>query len=198
MSDFWNSVGQVLTGIVIGLLAFVASKIQNWIQNKSESVCINKNLMLRQLLAEIRSYYDADRVQLYQFHNGNSFISGVSIQKVSLTHFVSARGVAVQIGGVSLQNIPMGYLLQTIDHLLKNNYFYIDSNEMKEDSYFKGLMRYSGAKCALCRAVFNIKHEIIGFLVVSWFEDVMLTDVQKAAIKDFGTVLSDELLLGNK
>jgi hypothetical protein len=198
-SDIWISVGQVLSGVAIGVFALLAKRATTWLKKKTLNSILNDNLLLKQLMTEIRSYYDADRVQLYQFHNGDHYVSGASIQKLSLTHFVTARGVSVPIGAETThQNIPIGYVTQTSDDILKNPWIFYGRDSLGGDSYFKGLLRYSGVDAALLRGVFNCKHDMIGILVVSWFDEITPTPEQQEAIKDFSTQLGDELLLGAK
>lgn len=199
VSDIWNNVGQILSGVVIGIGAILFAQLKTWIQKKTVGSSVSDSLSIKLLLAEIRSYYDADRVKLYQFHNGEFYTSGGSIQKLSLTHFVMARGVSLPIGAdTTQQNIPIGYVAQTTDAVLKSNHVFISACDMTEDSYFKGILRHSGSRCALLRGIFNSKHDMMGVLVITWFDEVTLTEDQLKIVRMFGTQISDELLLGAK
>jgi len=195
--EVWQNIGQILSGVLIGVTVFVFSKLKVWLKKKRVASIVADNVMLKQLLAEIRAYYDADRVELYQFHNGDHFVSGASIQKASLTHLVLARGVSPPIN-TNTQNIPIGYIAFTAEDLLKNKYSFLALNDLCANNYLHGLLRHGGAHCALMRGIFNAKSDMIGFLVLSWFDEVVLTDVQYNMIQVFGVQVGDELLLGSK
>lgn len=197
LSEFWIGLGQVLSGVLLGVIAVWARSAKNYLKKKTIKRSIRENLMIKQLLAEIRSYCDADRVQLYQFHNGDHYVSGGSIQKASMTHFVLNRGVGIPFEATH-QNIPIGYLLGVTDEILKISTVFYSSDDLLQDSYFKGLLRYGGAKSALIRGIFSSKHDMIGFLSIAWFDEVTITAAQQAAIKDLTLQLSDEILLGAK
>jgi hypothetical protein len=197
-SGFWGSIGQILAGVLIGAFALWMNKVQGYLKSKNKSMhrIITENMMLKQLLSEVRNFYDADRVELYQFHNGEYFASGTSIQKISMTNFVMARGVSVPME-VSKQNIPIGYVASLTDEIMKSSYVYFSSADLLGESYFKGILRYGGARTALLRGIFCPKHSMIGFVALSWFEDVVLTQEKLAAIKEYSVRIGDELLLGN-
>jgi hypothetical protein len=196
-SDFWSSLGQIGAGFIIGAFALWIKKAQTYIKHKTKSMhtVISENMMLRQLLSEIRNFYDADRVELYQFHNGEYFVSGTSIQKVSMTNFVMARGVSVPLEPAK-QNIPIGYVVSLTDELMKSPYVFFTSQDLLGESYFKGILRYGGAQTALLRGIFCPKHSMMGFIALSWFEEVTPTAEQFNAVKEYAVRVSDEMLLG--
>jgi len=194
-SDFWMSLGQILAGVIIGAVALWMRKLRTYVKKQTVNTSISDNMMLKQLITEIRTYYDADRVELYQFHNGDHYVSGASIQKVSLSHFATARGVSVPVTATRL-NMPIGYVVTITDDLLKKPFVFYSSEDLFDESYFRSLLRYGGAKSALLRGVFSQKHNLIGFIVISWFENVTLTKEQQQAVKDFAVGVGDEMLMG--
>jgi len=196
LAGLWNNLGQIMSGVLVGLAALMFSRAKQWIKKKSIGSSVMDSLNIKLILAEIRAYYDADRAKLYQFHNGEFYTSGGSIQKLSLTHFVMARGVSVDTE--NQQNIPIGYIAPTTDLVLKNAHLFIPASDMSENSYFKGILRHGGARCALIRGIFNSKKDMIGLLVITWFEEMTMTAEQLDMSVEFGTQLSDELLLGSK
>jgi hypothetical protein len=196
-SDFWVGLGQILAGVAMGIIAIWIKNLKSYLSKKSIKRSIRENMMIKQILAEIRSYCDADRVQLYQFHNGDHYISGGSIQKASMSHFVLNRGVGVPFES-NHQNIPIGYILSAMDDVLKNSSAFYTEEELLQDSFMKGLLRHGGAKSALLRGIFSANHDMIGFLSISWFDPVDFSIEQQKAVKDLSLQLSDEMLLGAK
>src|SRR4051812_24213923 len=92
-----DNLGESAAVIFLGILALSARRIKVlWTDRVMRSFerSVNKNVRIRELLAELRVPYMADRVCLYQFHNGEYFHSGDSIMKCSLTHFVTRVGVS--------------------------------------------------------------------------------------------------------
>lgn len=195
------SVGQVLAGVVLGALALGMRRVGYFIRKKEKQLAgvndhIKETGRLRQQLYEIRTYYDADRVELYQFHNGDHYVSGASIQKVSMTHFVMAKGISVPVEARS-QNVPLGYVSSVAESLLKKEpVFFSYATLLAGDSYFKSILRYGGARSALVHGVFDPLHNMIGFLVVMWLEDVTLTQEQIDAMKEFALGTGDEMQMG--
>lgn len=194
--EIWIAVGQILSGLALGLGAFFLNKLKSWKANRFRHI-LNKNLRVKDLLTEIKVFYDADRVELFQFHNGDYYMSKASIQKLSLTHFVVGRGVAISEGiDTNYQNIPLGYIGKSINQLATEHpYIFSKISDFAEDNYLGGLFRLNGASSILLRGIFR-KDDMIGILAVTWLEEVELNSEQIHMIKPFSDQMADEISFG--
>jgi len=60
---------------------------------------------INNLLIELRAVIDADRVYIYQFHNGGTFLPNSSAWRITNTFEVCGRGIAYQ--GQNVQGVPI-------------------------------------------------------------------------------------------
>jgi len=196
--DFWMGIGQVLSGLLVGLLAFAVSNFKRlWSRrNPTIQTVVNKNHKLKDLLLEIRLHFDADRVKLFQVHNGDYFVNGSSIQKLSLSHYVVGTGISPPFDVEKLhQNIPISYIMCCIEQCLKEPYYFAQVKDMSDDLYFKSLLRHNGTETALFSGVFDRKGGLLGLIVVTWRERVTVGQDDLDEMKTLSSKVSDELLL---
>jgi hypothetical protein len=193
--DVWMSVGQVLSGAALGLAAYLIQKLKYWQKNHHNlDSMLNRNLKIKDLLTEVRVYYAADSCTLFQLHNGNHYASGESMKKLSMTHYVVARGVSAPEGAQTVyQNITATHMDPILTQLLKEPHLLLGTDDFASNDYMGVLMRRSGNAQCLLRAVYDRKHQLIGILVVSWLEVVQLTPAQLDMIDHFTKQMSDEL-----
>ena len=133
---------------------------------------LNKNMRVRETLSEIRSLVGSDRVLLYQFHNGEYFVSGDSIQKLSLTHYASRRGVGHPDPMHSRhQNIPVTFLANTLKEI-EQKAWQTNIREMPDHYFDKDLHIASGVESMVVAPVRNSRHVFFGILYVTWLHEV--------------------------
>lgn len=199
--EFWSGIGQVIVGILAGLLAFASSKVKKLLTER-RSKCpfrlVNASMSIKDLLTEIRVLFDADRVKLFQVHNGDYFVNGSSSQKITLTHFVVRTGVGSPYGiETTHQNIPISYVVGCIDQCLKNPVYFSQVGDMADDMYFKALIRHNGSETALFSGVFDRHKGLLGIVVVTWLERLNLDEDKQKILKSFAARISDELMFKN-
>lgn len=180
----------------IALLAAFQRKIKDWLEKKTNDKfvrSINKTSIIRDMLAEVRALYGADRVLLFQLHNGQYYFSGEGADKLSLTHFVTDVGIAVpERAGTRLQNILTSYWPETLKTLAEKQCFYAASSDFT-DPFMAQMLAIDGVQFVLCSAVKDRKKLWKGVLVVCFMKDNGSDDA--SIMQEYATKIGDLLSL---
>lgn len=159
----------LLTAIAALIVALSKAKktIEETIPQKIKKQC-NIDYLIINKMEEVKELLNADRVQVYDFHNGGHFANGRSALKVSCTYEVCRAGIKNY--QMYLQSIPLNCIPQFIKTLLNNNKMKI--NNLEE---IKDLMpaTYSLKKSQNVKSYFDIvlnneENEPIGFLAIQY------------------------------
>lgn len=115
----WSSLSQLMAWLLLGIFMFLAWKVRSWIVNVNWKCSVKTTLgcitQVVERLAEVRAKLDADRAYVFQFHNGNYFVNGSPILRMSCTHESVAPGVAT-IREHS-QDIMINHVLEAVSFL---------------------------------------------------------------------------------
>lgn len=188
-----DNLGESAAVILLATLALYATRIKVWWAERSIrgfERSVNKNVKIRELLAELRVPYMADRVTLYQFHNGEYYHSGDSIMKCSLTHFVTRVGVA---NPSPSQNIPTGQMIQTVKVLKENPSVTLSLNTFEDDNFLDCLFTATGTQAVLAAAVRDSRKNWLGIVCVEWLCDKVDNPPQESSILNYARYLGDSL-----
>ena len=186
-----------LTLLVIGLFfAGFSKKIKEWLEKKTNDKferSINKTSLVRDSLAELRALYQADRVLLFQLHNGQYYFSGEGADKLSLTHFVVDAGVAVpDRAGTRLQNIPVTYWPETFKIMSEKGYFSSECTDF-HDPFIAQMFAVDGVTSVICGPIKDRRGFWRGVLIVSFMDSTTSAGVDLTA--EYGQKLGDLLSL---
>jgi hypothetical protein len=119
-------------------------------------------------MEEVKELLGADRVQIYEFHNGVHYANGRSALKVSCSYEVCRVGIkACQM---YLQSIPLSCIPQFIKKLLNENEMKVnDLREIKEQMPATYALKSSQNVASYYDVVLNNKdQEPIGFLAIQY------------------------------
>ena len=159
----------LLTAIAALIVALSKAKktIEETIPQKIKKQC-NIDYLIINKMEEVKELLNADRVQVYDFHNGGHFANGRSALKVSCTYEVCRAGIKSY--QMYLQSIPLNCIPQFIKMLLNKNRMII--NDLEE---IKDIMpaTYSLKKSQNVKSYFDIIlnnefNEPIGFLAIQY------------------------------
>lgn len=162
----------LLTAIVALIVALSKAKktIEETIPQKIKKQC-NIDYLIINKMEEVKELLNADRVQVYDFHNGGHFANGRSALKVSCTYEVCRAGIKSY--QMYLQSIPLNCIPQFIKMLLNKNRMII--NDLEE---IKDIMpaTYSLKKSQNVKSYFDIIlnnefNEPIGFLAIQYEDE---------------------------
>lgn len=166
------------------LFTSFSSSIKAWLEKKTNDKferSINKNSTIRDVLAEVRALYDADRVLLFQLHNGQYYFSGEGADKLSLTHFTVHAGVAVpDRAGTRLQNIPVTYFPEAFKMMSEQGCFFAQATEF-EDPFAAQMFSVDGVQAAICGPIRDRKKLWRGVLFVCFLNDKEELDLEVAS-----------------
>lgn len=120
-----------ITTMIISLTAFVTAlgtlivtimkakkEIEDTIPNKIKKA-VGINIEITNRLEKVKEYLMADRVQIYDFHNGGHYANGRSALKTSCSYEVVRVGVKGH--QKELQSVPLTCIPKFVRTLLNNN-----------------------------------------------------------------------------
>jgi hypothetical protein len=194
--------GGVLGAILMAAGIYILSAAKKKIEAKAffsvENV-INRNLRLQALLYECRGVFDCDRVKLFQFHNGDYFLSGESVQKLSITHFALKRGVSSPVSnGNPYLNIPVSVMLHCLDRIKEaENIMFSSVEDLPDEFAMKDSLRATGCHTVAMTAVRNQYGKMYGVLFLTWLSPI---DKPKKLdeLKHFAHDLGSEIAYQNR
>jgi hypothetical protein len=164
-------------GVAIGFFGFglvigASGWIVQWLKNKKKVVSekevekeIKKHSQVHDLLGDLRFKTDAGRACLFEFHNGEYYISGQPILKFSMTNESLVLGVS------PTKDRNQSHLISNFTGLLQliNKPFDIFLTEMMDDPMTRSYME-SRSTVAFC--IFTVKDlkstNPNGFLLLEW------------------------------
>lgn len=197
LDDVFASAGKVLGGALVVILAWLVSKAETFAHSKRVRVqkdAFNRNARIRDMLLESLARLEADRVLLFQFSNGEYFVSGGSQQKVSVTHCVKARGIEYPYGLMNeLQNIPASYLISGLELLVKGQVIASRVEELPEDYYTKRLLLANGDESVMFFPLLCKSTGLLGMVCVTWMADHRFHEEDEAEGRALARLLSAEV-----
>ena len=99
----WVKIGASLAAVVAGVLTYLVRKKKKTKQKTKDIISPildfpeefwSVHTSIQETITELRIMVDCARTQLVQFHNGGTFLDGISMKKMSLTHESLERSIA--------------------------------------------------------------------------------------------------------
>lgn len=159
----WVELGMAISLMGVGYIAGIVKKhIKR--TKKSLTVSWNCHSQIHELLTELRVKSDCARAQIVQFHNGEYFMDGISMKKLSLTHESLAKGVSRETGKMS--NVLISLFTPLMEKILKNNSTVYKTTD-EDNSIFKQIMI---ANNTIAFSVLPLRHRtaITGYIILEW------------------------------
>ena len=164
-----------ISGYIFVALSFVLlTMVKNWFSKAKffdAARMINYNSKIRDLLVELRTVQNADRAKLFQFHNGEYFVSGESVMKFSLTHVAMKTGISFPELSASYVSVPTGYLTRTLEALQTDGVHKIVTEESEDDFFLKHIFVAEGIQYCLMAPVMDNKGHWVGFVMCVWLNE---------------------------
>ncbi len=170
----WVNIAELLitslTSIVVALVGagFFRRMSDKKVKSKSrESLMqqIKNDEIVHLSIREIRRRYNADRVYIWQFHNGGSFYTNAPMQKVSVTYERNSDGLERK--AEKNQNHLVSHFTSFIKTVLDNRMFYSDVNNM-EDLGLRSLSLSQGIKSHTSVPIFDRDKNLVAILSLEW------------------------------
>lgn len=190
----------ILTSIT-ALIVAISTLIKNMIEAKKNNLIPHRvksqssiNMNIINLMEDAKERFRADRIQVYDYHNGGHFANGRSALKVSCTYEVVRSGI--RSCQQELQGIPLTFIAKFNDMLLKNNTLYVkDLETIKENMPFTYQIKHSQQIKSFYDIILNNKQgEPIGFLGIQYNNnDIAISEEDKKEILKFKLAIENEL-----
>ena len=183
-----------ITGIITAFLNLY-KETQKSIPKKIKEQSEVDNLILNKM-EDIKEILDADRIQIYDFHNGIHYANGRSALKFSCSYEVVKAGIKpLQI---QLQNIPSSVMPRFIKELLsKGKMGSLDIETLKEimPSLYS-IKTYQGVKSFYDITLNNKYGEPVGILSIQYnkIQKEPYTEKEKKEIERLKMFVEEELL----
>lgn len=174
--DFWINTGSYV-GVAIGAFALACAKsilttIKNRRRNSNDSMYIEKfhsvraiDLSIHSLVTAVRLNQHATRASLLRFHNGDYYIDGSPIQKITCTH----ESVKLGIAHMAMEGVPLSGISIALDVLMRKDSHPHNIKEMP-DCRFRRLLESLGTHVVAGVPVYISSHQLAGFLVLGWVD----------------------------
>ena len=183
-----------LTSIIVALVGagFFRRMSDKKQKNKSrESLMqqIKNDEIVHLSIREIRRRYNADRVYIWQFHNGGSFYTNAPMQKVSVTYERNSDGLERK--AEKNQNHLVSHFNSFIKSVIEMTMFYSDVNKM-EDLGLRSLSLSQGIKSHASVPIFDRDKNLVAVLSLEWvFSEIPSEYLKKDG--DFTQDFKDEV-----
>ena len=187
----------ILTTIIGAIATLLAVRYKHRLDiRKLEKKCpvelaVGKDTELMSKTEDLLALSGADRVCIYQFHNGGEYYTGRSMQKLSMTYETVKAGIShLQI---NRQNIHVSACNATLAPMITDRRLLINDVEKEmEDSLCKFYAMEAGTKSVYKWTVYDLQKRAIGFVQVDYvtrkkkLNEEILQDLEMAAIKIAG------------
>lgn len=180
----FQSLGDAVGYILVGAMVICVSKAKDWFSvrtlRRSTRKAVRNSVQLSAFLGEVRAFTESDRLLVMQFHNGDHFASGASVQKISLTHAILRPGVSMptNLGGETLVTFPATFMTHLLDEIFANGYGIYSTAPEREpkDNWVQRYQAVNGVATEVICLIPGISpKDAFGLLCFSWLEDHPLT-----------------------
>ncbi len=175
IKSFLSNLADTLLLAAILLVGAMSKRIKAWLESKSNKKfvsSINRSSEVRDRVAELRALYDADRVMLFQLHNGQYYFGGEGAEKCSMTHFVVSRGVSIPTdSGTKYQNIPTTHLAHTLKKLNSDKPILLKTEGDISDPFLSHLLLLDGNEWIIAGPIKDRKGHWRGLAILAWLND---------------------------
>jgi len=174
-----NGLLQLLGLAALGAIALAAV----WLKRKITDLLtkhmvveeIQNGQKITELLVEIRLACKADRVSIYLFHNGEHYINGSSILRISGAYETVAAGIATQRGNT--QNVLISTVPEAVAFLVKprpKDAVAMTHTSELEPGFYRAALEAQGVRAVAKYPLYKAS-DIIGFICA----DFVQKDVQE-------------------
>lgn len=192
---FLLGLAAIITAIGVLIKAIKSTKKEIDSLPKKIKKQVNIDDLIISKMEEVKEQLNADRVQIYDFHNGGHYANGRSALKTSCSYEVVRAGIERKQG--FLQAIPLSCLSKFISKLMSDDYLEIDNiekikNEMPATYQLKKDMKINSFYDVILN---NSIGEPVGFLAIQYVKNKfnVLTEEDKEKILKLKFFIEDQL-----
>jgi len=169
--------------LVVALITLVSTLLGIWLKGRlakenkdrelEEATVKNENIL--SLLKRINKKLNADRVYIFEFHNGTYFSSGLPMQKFTCTYEVVGDGISAEChnpGEYRVSNFNE-YIMGIIN---ERDFIVEDTTKMRAHPLLKNLLTEKGVKSLYNFPIRDLKNKTIGFIGVDFVKENVSLD----------------------
>ena len=201
-SEAGKIIGFVSAGVGGYNIPKLAKVIKTKMQQKFFSVSLKRSVEIKVKLAEVKATLVANRIYLFQFHNGTVYLGDRSFHKYSMSAIFEVVNQGLSSVIHDFQSLPLSKYAELIDFLMESNQDYViigkhrgtDMNFEEsdlEDMFYK--IGSSDKGTIVFVAIHNDKKQFIGMLGITFDNDVNKTKFQELRSKSSLNQLLAEL-----
>ena len=149
---------------ILLFLFWLKGRLLAWAKGVFVRSTLQGDQHVQELLVEIRVTADADRVAVYLFHNGEHYVSGNSILRVSAAYESLGNGIAGQLESAQsmlVSTIPQATYFLTVQNL--GEYVFFRKVSDVETCFYKAVLSDQGVQ-AVAKYPIRKNGEIIGYI----------------------------------
>ena len=184
--NYWLELGMAISLIGIGYIVGLIKK-QFVHKKKSLTVSWSTHSQIHELLTELRVKVDCARAQIVQFHNGEYFMDGISMKKLSLTHESLSKGVSEEAGKTT--NILISLFTPLMEKVLKDTVEVYRTTD-DDNGICKHMMM---ANNTVAYAVLPLRHKnsVSGYIIIDWCSEIKAKRINLDEVIQFLTEARD-------
>ena len=145
---------------------------------------VKKDEIVHLAIKEVRRRYEADRVYVWQFHNGGTFYTTSPMQKISITYERCSQGLERKIE--KNQNYLISNFNSYIKDVMDGNMFIPDISKM-EDIGLRSLAQSNGTKSHCAVPIYDKDSHLVALLCLDW----VWSDIPQEYLKEDGEFTQD-------
>jgi hypothetical protein len=126
---------------------------------------IERDEIVHLALRDVRRQFHADRIYIWQFHNGGNFYTESSMQKASITYERCSEGLERK--SEKYQGVLVSLFAWYMKQVMMNESYFLDMEEI-EDIGIRSLCTGNGTKSHVATPMFDDKNHLIGILCMDW------------------------------
>lgn len=198
VTEIASAIGTFLAGAFICYKVF-KSRVDNFLASFQGSVSskvpkqsqVDLNILKR--MEEIKELLNADRIHVYEFHNGEHYANGRSALKVSCTYEVCRVSVTrVQKENLS---IPISCMPKYIAAILDSQVNYVadieDTKNNMPATY--NLKKAQNVAAYIDTVLLNKEKEPVGYIEVQWFDKKQFKKDERELLR-LATFIEDNIV----
>lgn len=187
LNVIYEEAGKIIGVLGVGTAGYyvpkIAKSIRTKIQQKFFSLSLKKSVEIKVKLAEVKATLGANRIYLFQFHNGTVYLGDRSFHKYSMSAIfeVVNQGLSREIH--EYQSMALSKYAELIDFLIDNKEDYIiigkhkntDMNFVEADVEDMFYNIGSSKGTIVFVEVYNAKKQFVGMIGITFDSEVTKT-----------------------
>ena len=162
----------IASSFIVALATITSILLKEYFQNKRKNVKCSiqdftqKSQNIQKALDFLMNRIKADRIYVYEFHNGDHFYSGSGQQKFSCTYESLGPGVSSET--LNLQNLRMSTFNKYIKQLFDEDSFSFINDKTETPIALQNWFANRGITSNYARVIKTLKGEVIGALCIDF------------------------------